>query len=128
MDSQNLSDDVKLLYLKTLVAIAQISDSGAKYKDVLMKIERKFGQPQLVIGAYLEKQTKTETNPLYSPWLQGKSNHPLWKFSFFKENKTQPNAQNPVRKVSFFSRLQGNHMFRKKPKPKTYHKPEWKRT
>ena len=127
MDSQNLSDDVKLLYLKTLVAIAQISDSGAKYKDVLMKIERKSGQPQLVIGAYLEKQTNTETNPLYSPWLQGKSNHPLWKFSFFKEKKPTQRAESSE-ESEIFSRLQGNHMFRKKPKPKTCHKPEWKRT
>ena len=48
MDSQNLSDDVKLTYLKTSVtgeaktAIAQFVYSGAMYKDALMKLEQKF--------------------------------------------------------------------------------------
>ena len=61
VDSQNLSDDVKLHYLKSLVkdkaetAIAEFAYSGTMYKDALMKLERKFGQPQIIIRAYLDK-------------------------------------------------------------------------
>ena len=61
MDSQNLSDDVKLHHLKSLVkdkaetVIAAVAYSGTMYKDALMKIERKFGQPQIIIRAYLDK-------------------------------------------------------------------------
>ena len=61
VDSQNLSDDVKLHYLKSLVkdkaetAIAEFAYSGTMYKDALMTLERKFGQPQIIIRAYLDK-------------------------------------------------------------------------
>ena len=61
MYSQNLSDDVKLHYLKSLVkdkaetAIAEFAYSGTMCKDALMKLERKFGQPQIIIRAYLDK-------------------------------------------------------------------------
>ena len=54
VDSQNLSDDVKLHYLKSLVkdkaetTIAEFAYSGKMYKDALMKVERKFGQPQII--------------------------------------------------------------------------------
>ena len=61
VDSQKLSDDVKLHYLKSLVkdkaetAIAEFAYSGTMNKDALMKLERKFGQPQIIIRAYLDK-------------------------------------------------------------------------
>ena len=61
IDSAQLSDDVKLTYLKTLVsgkakvAIAEFAYCGAMYKDALKTLERKFGQPQAVVTAYLDK-------------------------------------------------------------------------
>ena len=61
VDSENLSDDVKLHYLKSLVkdkaetAMAEFAYSGTMYKVALMKLERKFGQPQIIIRAYLDK-------------------------------------------------------------------------
>ena len=61
MDSAQLSDDVKLTYLKTLVtgkakvAIAEFAYCGAMYKDALKTLERKFGQPQAVVTAYVDK-------------------------------------------------------------------------
>ena len=61
IDSASLSDDVKLTYLKTLVtgkakvAIAEFAYCGAMYKDALKTLERKFGQPQAVGTAYLDK-------------------------------------------------------------------------
>ena len=59
--STSLTDDVKLPYLKTLVtgkaktAIAQFAYCGTMYKDALKTLERKFGQPQAVVSAYLDK-------------------------------------------------------------------------
>ena len=61
VDSAPLSADVKLTYLKTLVtgkaktAIANFAYCGSMYQEALRTLERKFGQPQAVIGAYLEK-------------------------------------------------------------------------
>ena len=61
IDSQSLSDDVKLTYIKTLVtgkaktAIAEFAYCGVMYKDALKTLERKFGQPQVVVGAHLDK-------------------------------------------------------------------------
>ena len=61
IDSAPLTDDVKLTYLKTLVtgkakvAIAEFAYCGAMYKDALKTLERKFGQPQAVVTAYLDK-------------------------------------------------------------------------
>ena len=60
IDSQSLTDDVKLTYLKTLVtgkaktAIAEFAYCGAMYKDALRTLERKFGQPQAVVSAHLD--------------------------------------------------------------------------
>ena len=57
IDSANL----KLIYLKTLVtgkaklAIADVAYSGQFYRDSLKTLERKFGQPQIVVGAYFDK-------------------------------------------------------------------------
>ena len=59
--SQSLSDDAKLTYLKTLVtskaktAIAEFAYCGAMYKDALCTLEPKFGQPQAVLNAHLDK-------------------------------------------------------------------------
>ena len=61
IDSAPSTDDVKLTYLKTLVsgkaktAIFEFAYCGAMYKDALKTLERKFGQPQTVVGAYLDK-------------------------------------------------------------------------
>ena len=61
IDSAPLIDDVKLTYLKTLVsgkaktAIAEFAYCGAMYKGALKTLERKFGQPQTVVSAYLDK-------------------------------------------------------------------------
>ena len=61
IDSAPLTDDVKLTYLKTLVsgkaktAIAEFAYCGTMYKDALKTLERKFGQPQTVVSAYLDK-------------------------------------------------------------------------
>ena len=61
IDSQPLTDDVKLTYLKTLVtgkakiAIAEFAYCGLMYKDALRTLERKFGQPQAVVSAHLDK-------------------------------------------------------------------------
>ena len=61
IDSQSLTDDVKLTYLKTLVtgkakkAIAEFAYCGAMYKDALRTLERKCGQPQGVVSAHLDK-------------------------------------------------------------------------
>ena len=61
IDAQSLTDDVKLTYLKTLVtgkaktAIAEFAYCGVMYKDALKTLERKFGQPQAVVSAHLEK-------------------------------------------------------------------------
>ena len=61
IDSQSLTDDVKLTSLKTLVfgkaktAIAEFAYCGAMYKDALRTLERKLGQPQAVVSAHLDK-------------------------------------------------------------------------
>ena len=61
IDAKVLSDFVKLKYLKTLIsgkaknAIAEFVYSGMFYKDALKTVERKFGQPQTIVAAYLEK-------------------------------------------------------------------------
>ena len=60
IDAHSLTDDVKLTYLKTLVtgksktAIAEFAYCGVMYKDALETLERKFGQPQAVVGAHLD--------------------------------------------------------------------------
>ena len=61
IDSQSLTDDVNFTYLKTLVtskakvAIVEFAYCGLMYKDALKTLERKFGQPQAVVGAHLDK-------------------------------------------------------------------------
>ena len=63
-DSSHLSNDVKLTYLKTLVsgkakaAIQQFAYCGTMYDEALRTLQRKFGQPQAVVSAYLEKLSK----------------------------------------------------------------------
>ena len=60
-DSQSLTDDVKLTYLKTHVTgkakttIAEFAYCGVMYKDALKTLEREFGQPQAVVSAHLDK-------------------------------------------------------------------------
>ena len=61
IDSALLTDDDKLTYLKTLVigktnvAIAEFAYCGAMYNVAIWTLERKFGQPQAVVTAYLDK-------------------------------------------------------------------------
>ena len=58
IDSQSLTDDVMLTYLKTLVTgkaktvIAEFLYCGVMYKDAFKTLERKFGQPQAVVSAH----------------------------------------------------------------------------
>ena len=55
------TDEVKMTYLQTFVsgkaktAIEGFAYSGALYRDALKALERKFGQPQAVVIAHLEK-------------------------------------------------------------------------
>ena len=64
IDAKVLSDDIKLTYLKTLVsgkaknAIAEFAYSGVFYENALKTLERKFGQPQTIVAAHLEKLSK----------------------------------------------------------------------
>ena len=61
IDSHSFTDDVKLTYLKTLVtekdetAITGFAYCGVMYKDALRTLERKFGQPEAVVSAHLDK-------------------------------------------------------------------------
>ena len=61
VDAASLGDYVKLTCLKTLVtgkaksAIAEFTYSGRMYKDALKTLEGKFGQPQNVTTAHLDK-------------------------------------------------------------------------
>ena len=61
VDSAMLTDDEKLKYLKTHVkdkaksTIAEYGYSGVLYKDALATLQRKFGQPHVVVGAHLDK-------------------------------------------------------------------------
>ena len=61
IDSANLTDDEKLTYLKTLVtgkaklAIADVAYSERFSRDSLKTLERKFGQPKVVVDAYFDK-------------------------------------------------------------------------
>ena len=61
IDSQSLTDEFQLTYLKTLVtgkakiAVAEFAYCGLMYKDALRTMERKFGQPQAVVSAHLDK-------------------------------------------------------------------------
>ena len=64
--SQSLTDDVKLTYIKTLVTdktkstLAEFAYCDAMYKDALRTLERKFGQPQAVVSAHLDKRNSFE--------------------------------------------------------------------
>ena len=61
IDSQNLSDAAKFTYLKGLLtgkakkSIEQFAYSGALYNDAMKVLERKFGQPNAIVGAHLDK-------------------------------------------------------------------------
>ena len=56
-----MTDDVKLTYVKTLAtgktktAIVEFAYCGVMYKDALKTLERKFGQPEAVVGAHSDK-------------------------------------------------------------------------
>ena len=64
IDSQSLTDDVKLTYLKTLftgkakIAIAEFAYCGLMYKDALRSLELKFGQPEAVLSAHVDQLSK----------------------------------------------------------------------
>ena len=60
-NSAPLTADLKLTYLKTLLSgkakatTSEYAYCGAMYQDALHALERKFGQPQAVVTAHLEK-------------------------------------------------------------------------
>ena len=72
IDSAPLTDDVKLTYLKTLVtgktkvAIAEIAYCEALYKDAHKTLERKLGQPQTVVTAYLDELANVPPLKMYN--------------------------------------------------------------
>ena len=57
IDTESLSDDVKLTYMKTLVTgkpkttIVEFAYCGIMYQDALRTLERKFSLPQSVVSA-----------------------------------------------------------------------------
>ena len=58
MDAENLSDDVKLTYLKNLVsgkANNAIAEFAYILPDALKTLDRKFGKPQTIVAAHLDK-------------------------------------------------------------------------
>ena len=61
VDSAVLNDDTKLTYIKKLVtdkaktAVEEFSFSGVMYKDALATLQRRFGQPNAIVGAHLDK-------------------------------------------------------------------------
>ena len=71
-DSTQLCQDVKLTYLKTLVTgnaktvIANFAYCGDMYSEALKTVEKKFGQPQFVVGAYLEALVTYPAVKMYS--------------------------------------------------------------
>ena len=76
----SLTDDVKLNYFQTIVTgkaeieIAEFPYCGFIYKDALRTLERKFGQPQAVVSAHMDKlsiflppkMTKSDNSISYS--------------------------------------------------------------
>ena len=90
VDSQNLSDDVKMFAANS--------------------------------------QAKIDANIQYSPCLVCKGKHSIFKSSVFKEKTPTQRAKFCAEKKLCFSCFQGNHMFRKCPKPKTCPKPQCKST
>ena len=62
-----MSVDVKLTYLKTLVTgksencYSEVCITSPRYKDALIKHERNFGQPQLIVCVYLDKLNDTRS-------------------------------------------------------------------
>ena len=60
IDSQNLSDAAKLTYLKRLLTrkakkSIELFANRALYNDAMKVLERKFGQPHVIVGAHLDK-------------------------------------------------------------------------
>ena len=61
VDAASLSDEVKIIYLKKLVtgkaksAISEFEYNERMNKDALKTLEKKFGQPQNVITAHIDK-------------------------------------------------------------------------
>ena len=116
IDSAPLSDDVKLTYLKTLVAgkakvaIAEFAYCGAMYKDALKTLERKFGQPQAVVTAYLDKlanvpPVKMHNSESFNEWLKDKAEaHERMKTASGKP-KSDENPQPSVNKTKTTSKV-----------------------
>ena len=72
IDSAALTDDVKLTYLKMLVtrkaktAIAEFAYSGTIDRDDLKTLERKLGQPQVVVSALFDKLNSFPTIKMHN--------------------------------------------------------------
>ena len=73
-------------------------------------------------------QAKFDANIQYSPCLVCKGKHSIFKCSVFKEKTSTQGAKFCAENKLCFSCFQGNHMFRKCPKPKTCPKPQCKST
>ena len=73
-------------------------------------------------------QAKFDANIQYSPCLVCKGKHSIFKCSVFKERTPTQRAKFCAENKLCFSCFQGNHIFRKCPKPKTCPKPQCKST
>ena len=71
VDLSTISDDEKMAHLKTLLtgpakrALAGMGYSGIMYDTAWKTLERKFGQPHLIIGSQL---TKIQNHPQLGPY------------------------------------------------------------
>ena len=72
INSQSLSDDVKLTYFKTLVTvkakivIAEFAYCGLMFKDSLKSLECKFGEPQAAVSEHLDKLNNFPTLKMHN--------------------------------------------------------------
>ena len=71
VDRSTISDDEKMTHLKTLLtgpakrALAGRGYSGVRYNTAWKTLERKFGQPHLIMGSQL---TKIQNHPQLRPY------------------------------------------------------------
>ena len=106
IDSQTLTDDVKLIHLKTLVtgkskaAIEEIAYCCSMYRDAMKTLERKFEQPQAVVTVHLDK---------LSSYLPSKLHNSVSKLNFAT---TMSSLLGVFRSLSYDSDLHSSSLLR----------------
>ena len=55
-----------LVFGKAKTAIPEFAYCGSMYKDALKTLERKFGQPQAIVSAYLDKLSNFPSVKMHS--------------------------------------------------------------